>query len=119
MNSFKSHHVAALFAAALMVPAAAAAQPMVVEGGLPTISVTYADLNLASDAGRERLLARVRGAATRLCQNHLAGVTSEQIQRRSCYRAAIADARNQMNQAVADNGRTRLAGRATITVAAR
>ena len=110
----------AVLATAFMFASAAAAQPPIeVEGALPQAEVSYADLDLGSPSGIDALERRVRTAASRLCFGYRGGDLEERQARRTCFTTAIASARGQMEQAVADFGRIQHAGRRTITVAVR
>ena len=93
-------------------------QPIIVEHvTLPTARVSYADLNLHSDAGRQALEFRVRRAADSLCfegsKTDLARSTVEH----DCYRKAIASAQPQIDVAVRSFAVVTAA--AAITVSAR
>ena len=61
---------AACTAAALSLTTPAAAADIVVTPDAVTVRVSYADLNLASAAGRARLERRVAGAARSICGNY-------------------------------------------------
>ena len=103
----------ALAVTAVIVPATAQAadDPVVVEGNLdrPYIIVSYADLNLAEEAGVNRLNRRVRTAATRLCIEPGLQTVRQEMDDQSCRLKAIADAKEQITLAVASFGTTRLA----------
>ncbi len=105
--------------AAAGAASAAAAQEIDVVGSVPSIAVSFADLNIGSAAGRDVLDARLRGAARRLCHTSSAVPVEEHMERRSCYADALGNARRQAALAAAEHGRTRLAGKITVTVAAR
>ena len=115
----KLEAVLALVAAS--IAAAAAAEPVVVEGRPPAnmIRVGYADLNLATSDGQAALDARVRSAARQLCIDRGVIGVWHKMKSRKCLTEALADARPQIRQAVADFGTTRLAGAGAIEVAAR
>lgn len=118
MNALKIR--AALFGTALLMAGAAAAQnPIQGEGAVPTIEVSYADLDLGSEGGVAALQRRVRAAASRLCLGYAGGDLEERMGRRACFNTALASAHGPVEQAIAEFGRTQLAGRATITIAAR
>lgn len=93
-------------------------EPIIVQDAVtPTARVSYADLNLQSDAGREVLQARVRRAADSLC---LEGGNVDLVRwtvEHDCYRNAIASAQPQIDAAVRSLGV--VAAAAAITVSAR
>lgn len=77
------------------------AQPPVVviadEPPLPRESVSFADLNLGMAAGQERLVWRIKGAASRVCDD--AGKTGiESLAYRSCFQVAVKGGLRQMEQ---------------------
>jgi UrcA family protein len=105
----------------LGAPAAAMAQSGLVVTGvpdLPTASVSYADLDLSSAAGRAKLNARIRSAADRLCAYEGVQPVQEKSERRQCFQAAMASTEDQV-AGVTSNQATRFAGRRTIEMAAR
>ena len=116
MNAFKALTICAA-AATAAVPAAA--QDLEVTSPLPSVEVSFGDLNIGSDQGRLLLDARLRGAARQLCQPKTMGPLGERMERRACYRTALDGARTKVRQALFEYARTRMAGPATITVAAR
>lgn len=86
---------------------------------LPTERVSYADLNLASSSGQAILDRRIRGAAKRLCVDDARKDVENRTTGKICYNLAVADGRDQMNQAMfAQRSGTPLAA-ATIIVRAR
>jgi UrcA family protein len=95
---------AALVAAAL--PAAAFAQPATESH---SVAVPYRDLDLASDAGRHSLEARIRIAVREACGRMVSGTLSEATVVRRCRRQSAAVAASQARLAIA---------RATISGAA-
>jgi UrcA family protein len=89
-------------AAAVATSAASAQSPVVVTADTqPTIRVSYADLNLASTPGRQRLHDRVSAAARQLCIDDNVDPLSMAIAQRRCYETSIRDAGEQIAQAVA------------------
>jgi UrcA family protein len=92
--------------------------PIVVEG-LPSVTVTFADLDLSSPDGQARLNSRVRRAAEQLCIEHAARDLVRSALARHCMKTALSDAHRQMEQAIAQFGAAQFAGRTTITVAGR
>ena len=118
---FERKLTTALLLIAVSTAVPAAAQPLVVEGQLPAamIRVGYSDLNLATADGRAALDARVRSAARQLCiDSGVAGIWHK-MKGRKCLTRALADARPQVRQAVADFGAIRFAGGRAIEVAVR
>lgn len=84
-----------------------------------SIAVSYADLNLANEAGVAALEGRVRGAANQLCQPSVANGAAERVQRHRCYVTAVRNARPQIDAAVARRAQTQLAAARTIAITAR
>lgn len=75
----------------------AAERPIVVEGSAyPTEVVSYADLNLASEAGMRALNSRVRSAASRLCRNPGVLGVAETAAASKCMTLAIRGADRQI-----------------------
>jgi UrcA family protein len=91
------------------------ASPIIVQDAVtPTARVSYADLNLHSDAGRQALEFRVRRAAGSLCfEDRNTDLVRWTIEH-DCYREAIAGARPQIDAAV--RSFAVIAAAATITV---
>lgn len=93
-----------ILAGAITLSAATAnAQPPVVVTGAeaPTRTIHFADLNLASAAGQDQLVHRIRAAARDLCfEGNVDGVKVA-VARRSCYTSALADGLSQMNRTIA------------------
>ncbi|MBC7519736.1 MAG: UrcA family protein [Sandarakinorhabdus sp.] len=80
--------------------APAAAAPMPVDAS-QTAVVSYADLNLASDHGRNALDARIRFAARNVCETGARDVAS-MAQASRCVRAAVEAAQPTKVTAIAD-----------------
>jgi UrcA family protein len=101
MNSTSHRHGnrSALFTAltACLAIGACAAAAHAAETSAPTVTVTYNDLNLATEAGSSALYARLEKAAARVCVvddiRDLAAVAA----RKSCQQAAIARAVRDVN----------------------
>jgi UrcA family protein len=103
---------------ALAAPALAQNEPLVIEGGLPAVAVSYADLNIGSAAGRHSLEGRVTRAASGLCLENYRQSLSEFAAQHRCFSRAMAKARIDIDLAVARAG-TKLASARTINVAAK
>ncbi|HEX2763338.1 MAG TPA: UrcA family protein [Allosphingosinicella sp.] len=89
--------------AAFAAPAAAA--DIVVTGSpAPTAKVAYDDLDLGSAAGLNRLNARIRAAADRLCSDPGVKGLEAQLQAAACRDATIAAAAPQVARAIAQSG---------------
>ena len=87
------------------------AQPFTVYGPTaPSTRVSYADLNLASDEGVDRLKARIRHAASGLCRSESLEPLSITAVRRNCYRTAVDGAFAKVDQLISD----RMAGKASL-----
>ena len=108
----------AIAAAAVLMaaPALAQTEPVVIEGGLPTARVSYADLNIGSPAGRHALEGRVASAAAGLCLENNRESIDEYMAEHQCFAQAMAKARSDIGLAVARAG-TQLASARTILVA--
>lgn len=93
----------------------ASAQPPVTVYGsnAPTASVSYADLNLASERGIQKLQGRVRAAATGLCLEPVWADVSVNAARTTCYRAAVHDGFMQIDRLASE----KMAGKASLSSA--
>ncbi len=74
---------------------------VIVEGGVPTATVSYADLNITSTAGRLTLDRRVVRAATQLCIEYRRLPIDEMIMENRCFSKAMSKARIDIEHAVA------------------
>ena len=102
--SLRSIALAATACAALAsLTAPAAASEITVQPDTVTVRVSYADLNLASAAGRARLDRRIAGAARSICGNFFPAELEMAALVQTCREDAIASAR--IPTAVASNGR--------------
>ena len=111
---------AALFGIAL-VAAPAFAQgdsPVVVEGGVPTAIVSYADLDLSSGSGLATLNGRITRAASRLCLGNAHKDVDTKVFEARCFDTAMAGAKPQVERAIAEKS-LQLASNGAIRVAAR
>lgn len=82
--------------AAILGASAASAQVVTHEtesGAYRSQAVSYADLNLASDAGRRTLAARIQGAAGNVCGNEFSLTAREHCRTTATRRAEAAVAR--------------------------
>ena len=104
-----------LVAAGVAASAASAQPPVVVTADTPpTIRVSYADLNLGSPRGQQRLRDRVSAAARELCIDGSKGPLVLEMAERRCYEGSVRDAGDQMAQAIATQS-TELASIAAVT----
>ncbi len=101
---------------ALAAPALAQNEPVVIEGGLPVVTVSYADLNIDAAAGRHALEGRVTRAASSLCLENYRQSLSEFVAQHRCFSHAMAKARIDIDLAVA-RASNQLASARTINVA--
>jgi UrcA family protein len=99
-------------------PTAAQGGPVVVEGGVPSTSVSYADLDLSSAAGRRTLEWRVAKAASGLCVEQGRKPIRQELAERRCLSTALTRAEADIQQAVA-SAEVRMASRSVITLAAK
>jgi UrcA family protein len=101
--SLRSIALAATACAALAsLTAPAAASEITVQPETVTVRVSYADLNLASAAGRARLDRRIAGAAREICGSYFSNDLRLGALVSACRADAIASAR--IPTAVASNG---------------
>jgi UrcA family protein len=106
-----------LITAAAFGASGLAAQPAIVVA-TPFKVVSYADLNISSEAGRSRLLSRIRAAAGDLClENNREGVKVAAA-RRTCFDTAYNGGVKQMEMAIAGRHNSALAT-ATLIISAR
>ncbi|MEA3004298.1 MAG: hypothetical protein QOH81_3086 [Sphingomonadales bacterium] len=87
--------------------------------GAPTARVTYADLDLRSQAGVARLESRVRGAADRLCVGIGIETLAARLDGLTCRDATIAAAAPQIRRAIENHAAARAAGGGAITLTLR
>lgn len=103
----------------MAVPALAQGEsPVIVEGGLPTAVVSYADLDLSSTNGLATLNGRISRAASSICTESGRKELSRQLYEARCFKTAIESTKAQVERAVADMNQ-RVASIGTIKVAAR
>lgn len=103
-----------LIAAGLGAGVASAQPPVTVYGSnAPTARVSYADINLASERGIEKLQNRVRAAASDLCLESGWEDVSMSSARTICYRTATHDGFSQIDRLVAE----KMAGKASLASA--
>jgi UrcA family protein len=101
--------------AAVAASTSAAAQPIVVEADVPTATISYADLNVASSAGRASLDRRIRQAAETLCVDRNVRDVHRTSMGYTCVGHAIASAQPQIER-IAANGTSRDLAAATIVI---
>ena len=111
---------AALMGVAMIsVPAFAQGEkPVIVEGGRPTAIVSYADLDLGSRSGVATLNGRIYRAASHICFEDGRTDLATRLNYESCFNAALASAKVQVDRAVTDKFQ-RIASSGAIKVAAR
>ena len=111
---------AALMSAALVAaPAFAQGEsPVVVEGGVPTAVVSYADLDIGSPSGLATLNGRLHRAASRICFADGRTDLATRVAWSRCYESAMTGAKAQLDRAIADS-KMQLASSGAIKVAAR
>jgi UrcA family protein len=90
--------------------------PIFIEGvvDVPTAHVSYADLNLGTQAGMQRLETRVRRAASMLCLESQVRELPRVMAGRNCFNTAMTRAESDMQRAASDFGAARIASRAPI-----
>ena len=105
--------------ALIAVPAFAQGDsPVVVEGGMPTAIVSYADLDIGSSSGLATLNGRITRAASRLCFDKAHRDVPTKVLEARCFDTAVAGAKLQVERAIAEQGQE-LASNGAIKVAAR
>jgi UrcA family protein len=110
-----------LLGSLLFASSSAVAQPPVVITGdtVPFKVVSYADLNLGSKAGQDRLVHRIRSAAEDICLESNKEQVKFETARRHCYSAALKSGFNQMNSAIAAKAGGSTLASATLTIVGR
>ncbi len=109
-----------LGAAALAASSAIAQPPVVVIGeALPTVVVSFADLNIASDAGQARLVQRIRAAAKDLCIENNKQDLDVMIARSGCYKTAMSGGLAQLRRVIAGQDSGASLAAATLTIQGR
>jgi UrcA family protein len=90
-------------ASALLVPTASLASTVTSsgDGEVQTATVSYADLNLANPAGSNRLMGRMKVAASDLCGSARPVELAEIEANRICVSSALASAKPAFDAAVA------------------
>ncbi|MCW6532825.1 MULTISPECIES: UrcA family protein [Sphingomonas] len=107
----------------LVIALPAAAGPVTVRARadqVRTMRVSYADLNINSDAGLRQLMQRVKGAAEWVCDvsTYMHVPLDEQMAGRTCYDASLARARSDIS-AIQQRAQNGLSARGEIEVAQR
>lgn len=114
---------AVIAAAAAFVGTSAAGQPVTVTkvaDQLPTVLVSYADLNLGSPSGQDRLKRRISSAASQVCQFGYADMALDEfIVTQACYKSARADGLRQMDQVLAARSAGTTLAAASLTISAK
>lgn len=110
-----------LMGSLLFASSSAFAQPPVVVTGdsAPFKVVSYADLNIGSKAGQDRLIHRIRSAAEDICLEGSKEQVKFETARRQCYSTALRSGFSQMNSAVAANASGTTLAAATLTISGR
>jgi UrcA family protein len=94
--------------------------PVVVTGdALPFQVVSYADLNIGSKAGQDRLVNRIRSAAEDLCLSSSKEQVKFEAARHHCYSTALNSGITQMNSAIANRANGSTLATATLIISAR
>lgn len=107
-----------LLGSLLFASGSALAQPPVVVTGdaLPFQVVSYADLNIGSKAGQDRLVHRIRSAAEDLCLNSSKEQVKFEAARHRCYSTAVNNGITQMNSAIAEKANGSTLAAATLVI---
>jgi UrcA family protein len=79
----------------------------------PSAKVSYADLNMRSEQGVNKLQARVRHAASGLCLIESREMLEVSLKRKGCYDTAVRDGYAKIDQVVAE----KMAGKSSLTTA--
>jgi UrcA family protein len=104
-----------IIAAAVMSSGVAARPPALVAQSPATERVSFADLDLTSNAGVRRLQSRVEAAAHRLCDEEGVQPLSVQLESKSCFNTARTNGLKQVAR-VADSRRTGAAFASAIQI---
>ena len=107
-----------LITAAAFGASGVAAQPPVVITAEPFKVVSYADLNISSQAGQTRLTHRIRAAASDLCLEDNREEVKVAAARRTCFDTAYNGGLKQMEMAIAGRPNSALAT-ATLVISTR
>jgi UrcA family protein len=116
---FPSFTIAAAGLALVATQAAAQVSPVVIQGDVPSVAVSYADLNITAPAGRHTLEGRVARAAAGLCIDGRPQPLDEYVAARECFSGAMARAKVDIDLAVARAGGQLASAARSIRVAAR
>ena len=110
-----------LMGSLLFASSSAFAQPPVVVTGesAPFKVVSYADLNIGSQAGQDRLINRIRSAAEDICLEGSREQVKFEVARRHCYSTALKSGFSQMNSAIAAKASGATLAAATLTISGR
>ncbi|MCH8615668.1 UrcA family protein [Sphingomonas sp. SM33] len=94
--------------------------PVVVTGGTaPFQVVSYADLNISSKAGQDRLVHRIRSAAEDICLDSSKEQVKFEAARRHCYSTALDSGMTQMNRAIAERANGATLATASLVISGR
>lgn len=93
------------------------AVPAFAQDDTRSVSVSYEDLNLSSERGRERLTTRVKMAVRKVCGSPGRVTLSERAAENACKALAMRDAETKL-AALFNGGGTRLAEQEAVVVAA-
>lgn len=66
--------------------------------GAPSVTVSYADLDLSKPAGAEMLYRRIQAAARSVCGPRHSRILAQVQAFRTCYKDAVEDALQQVNE---------------------
>ncbi|MEM9310688.1 MAG: UrcA family protein [Pseudomonadota bacterium] len=103
-------------AAAIALAAALAAPGTVAHAGkMPSVKVSYADLNLSSKAGQEIFDRRIKNAVEKVC-GRLDRTLANDVQVRRCRKKTIAAAQASRDLAVANYSENRFAKADSATI---
>jgi UrcA family protein len=120
INELKFAALAAAMALAVTGATIAATTPAfgrdLVVSGAPTARVAYADLDLRSQAGVDRLEGRVRAAADRLCVGIGIETLAARLDGLTCRNAAIEAAAPQVRRAIEKQAFAQAASGGAITL---
>lgn len=79
--------------------------------------VSYADLDVSTEAGQRTLNRRVRSAVRKVCGNHMTAPISERLTIKQCYRSAMQGAERDVETIVARARMDRQLASASLAVA--
>lgn len=104
---------------AVLASPALAEVVVVVADPVPTIRVSYADLNLGTQSGVDRMRTRINSAAGTLCLTNDVEPVKIRSARKACFNHAKADGYSKLDRLLAERQNGTAIAAATLTISAR